>query len=141
MRATSSRRGRTNELVVLKNMGLLVRDAVSNTPCGFRDISFGGTCPQVGPRCGSFNYPALRVLAFGAGVEIPEMIYHPTYIEVKAVRLIGGKTLDAVKNLEESLAKCTVADPDLLNKIFTSQRKLYREAVKAARKAGWTLER
>ena len=66
------------------------------------------------------------------------MIYHPTYIEVKAVRLIGGKTKEAIDNLNASIVKCDMT-PEMSDKVYTSSRRLYRLAVTTARREGWKL--
>lgn len=66
------------------------------------------------------------------------MIYHPTYIEVKAVRLIGGKTKEAIDNLNASIAKCAMT-PEMSDKVYTNSRRLYRLAVTTARREGWKL--
>ena len=66
------------------------------------------------------------------------MIYHPTYIEVKAVRLIGGKTEESIVKLKETMAKCEVNE-EMEDKIYTNLKRLYRVAVNAARREGWSL--
>ena len=66
------------------------------------------------------------------------MKYRPTYIEVKAVRLIGGKTEESIVKLNETMEKCAMT-PEMSDKVYTSSRRLYRLAVTTARKEGWKL--
>jgi len=69
------------------------------------------------------------------------MIYHPTYIEVKAVRLLGGKAKEAIDKLNDALEKCSEKEvnPELSEKIYINSRRLYRVAVRSARQEGWKL--
>ena len=66
------------------------------------------------------------------------MKYRPTYIEVKAVRLIGGKIEESIVKLNETMAKCEM-NKEMNDKVYTSSRRLYRLAVTIARKEGWKL--
>jgi hypothetical protein len=67
------------------------------------------------------------------------MIYHPTYIEVRAVRLIGGKPMKDIAKLDQTLADVKDVNPTAIDKAYYSKRRIYRAAVKTAINQGYEL--
>lgn len=62
------------------------------------------------------------------------MIYHPSYIEVRALRALGDRYATDLAALDAALVTLgDTADAALLDGLYTAKRRLYKAAVKVAR--------
>ena len=62
------------------------------------------------------------------------MIYHPSYIEVRALRALGDRYVTELAALDAALATLgDTAAAALLDGLYIAKRRLYKAAVKAAR--------
>ena len=62
------------------------------------------------------------------------MIYHPSYIEVRALRALGDRYVTELAALDAAMVTLgDTADAALLDGLYIAKRRLYKAAVKAAR--------